>query len=134
MTLYDQLGGETALRPIMADFYDRLFADLMIGFFFKGQDKARLVQREVELTARLLGADVAYAGRPMRAAHARHPIMKGQFKRRHRILEETLAAHAVPEAVRAAWLKHSLDMEAAILGPAMDNDHCDHEAARRRVP
>lgn len=133
-SLYEMAGGEAGLRAVIADFYDRLFDDLMIGFFFKGQDKGRLIDREVELTARLLGGDVAYRGRPLRAAHARHPIMKGHFMRRHRILEETLADHDVPAPVRDAWLRHSLDLQAAILGEARHDPHCDHEAARRRVP
>jgi hemoglobin len=123
-TLYERAGGEAALRPVLQDFYDRVFADLMIGYLFKGQDKARLVQRELEFTARLLGADVPYAGRPMREAHAPHPILPGHFRRRNKILEETLEAHGVPDEVREVWMRHSRGLEAAIVSPPRRGEEC----------
>ena len=72
MTAFDELGPER-LRAILTDFYDRVFADPMIGFFFLGKDKARLIELEWQLTARILGAEVAYQGRGMGAAHRSHP-------------------------------------------------------------
>lgn len=127
-TFYEQLGGEAPLRAIVADFYDRVFDDVMIGFFFRNQDKARLVEREFEFAARALGAaDVEYRGRTMRAAHAKHPIMRGQFDRRAKILEDTLRDHDVPEAVRLAWMGHTRALARAILGPAARSPHCDHD-------
>lgn len=127
-TLFDQLGGD-ALRAVLEDFYDRVFADVMIGYLFRGQEKARLIGLEWQLTARILGAPVAYEGRGMRAAHARHPIMRGHFMRRNKILEETLADHAVPAPVQAAWLAHARAAERAILGPRGAAD-CNPDPSR----
>jgi len=100
-------GGEAKLRPLLEDFYERLFGDVMIGFFFKGKDKARLVEKELEFALRLLGAGTAYTGRPIDEAHAAHRIFGGQFARRTQILRETMADHGLPEAVRTAWLAHT---------------------------
>jgi len=106
--LFDRIG-EAKLRAVLADFYDRVFADVMIGFMFAGKDRAHLVEREYELTAKLLGApNITYRGMPMRTAHAKHTIFGGQFERRLQILKETLAAHAVPPDVQRVWLEHTL--------------------------
>jgi hemoglobin len=107
--------GEAKLRAVLADFYDRVFADVMIGFMFAGKDRAHLVEREYELTAKLLGAPgVVYRGMPMRTAHARHTIFGGQFERRLQILTETLADHDVDPEVRRVWLEHTLALRPQI--------------------
>lgn len=113
-SLFDQIGGD-ALRAVLADFYDRLFRDVMIGFMFQGKDKQQLVQREWEFTAGFLGApNTSYSGRPMRTAHAQHRIFGGHFERRLQILRETMADHQVPAAVRDAWIAHTQALRAQI--------------------
>ena len=107
MELHELAGGEAKLRPLLEDFYDRVFDDVMIGFFFKGKDKQRLVQKELEFALQLLGADVEYTGMTIPDAHASHPIMGGQFNRRTQILREVLADHDVPQAVRDHWIAHT---------------------------
>lgn len=104
--LIDKLGRDR-LRAVIADFYDRVFRDVMIGFMFQGKDKRHLIEREWELVAALLGDDVKYTGRPMPAAHAAHTIFGGHFERRLQLLRETMADHAVDPEVRDAWLAHS---------------------------
>ena len=126
--LYQLAGGEDAIRSVVADFYDRVFADIMIGFLFAGQDKARLVARETELALQQLGhPDSVYTGRDLRAAHARHPIMGGHFDRRAQILKETIEAHDLPEAVGRSWLEHTQALRSQITGDAQGT--CDDEAA-----
>ena len=129
-TLFDRIGGER-LRAVIEDFYDRVFADVMIGFMFAGKDRARLVDKEWELAARMLGADLRYSGRSMPEAHARVPITGGHFDRRTQILRETLAAHDVPEDVRDAWLGHVESLRAQLT--ADRGSECDHDAAAART-
>ena len=111
----EALGGLPALQAILTDFYDRVFDDLMIGFLFKGRDRARLIELEVQFTARALGAPVVYEGRGMRAAHAHVPILAGHFQRRLQLLTETLDAHGVPSEVKSAWLGHARALERAVV-------------------
>ncbi|MEO8706887.1 MAG: group 1 truncated hemoglobin [Kofleriaceae bacterium] len=112
--LFDQIGGD-ALRGVVADFYDRIFRDVMIGFMFQGKDKQLLIQREWELVAALLGAPgVTYTGRPRRTAHAGHTIFGGHFERRLQILRETLADHHVAPAVQQAWFDHTQALRSQI--------------------
>jgi hemoglobin len=112
-SLYEQIGAD-ALREVIRDFYARVFADVMIGYLFIGKDRQRLIDKEFEFTANFLGADVRYTGKPMRAAHARTPIMGGHFDRRLQILKETLADHDVPAAVRETWIRHTLALRAQV--------------------
>jgi hemoglobin len=113
MKLFDKIG-DAKLRAVIEDFYSRVFGDVMIGFLFEGKDRQRLIDKEYEFTAHLLGADVKYTGRPMRVAHAQSPIFGGHFERRLQILRETLRDHAVDADVAKAWIDHSLALRAQI--------------------
>jgi hemoglobin len=112
-TLFDRIG-EAELRSVITDFYSRVFGDVMIGFLFEGKDRQRLIDREYEFTAQLLGADVKYTGRPMRTAHGHLPIFGGHFERRLQILRETMRDHAIDSEVQRAWLDHSLALRGQI--------------------
>jgi hemoglobin len=127
--VFDKIGAER-LRAVIEDFYARIFDDVMIGFLFAGKDRARLIDKEYELTARLLGAEVAYTGKPMREAHARSPILGGHFERRLEILRQTIAAHDVDPEVRDAWIEHTLALRAQIT-PDKGSECKDSEAAGR---
>jgi hemoglobin len=128
---FDQLGGELELKKIIDTFIDRVFADRMIGFFFRKADKDRIKQMEYQLAARFLGAGIEYQGRPLAQAHARHPIMGGHFARRKQILKETLELYEVAENIKEAWLKHTEDLRPLITGQA--GSGCDPIDARRRA-
>ncbi len=119
------------MRRIIGDFMDRVFADRMIGFFFRNADKDRIKELEYQLAAAFLGAEVKYHGRPLAQAHARHPIMGGHFARRKQILKETLDAHDVPEFIKTAWLQHTENLRALIT--SQTGSDCDPVAVRRKL-
>lgn len=126
-TLFDELGGEPALRRIIDRFVDRMFDDVMIGFFFARASRQRIKEKEYEHAAEHLGGGVIYTGRPIQEAHAKHPIMGGQFMRRLKLLDDTLREHGAPERVRQHWLAH-----AESLRPLVTRDsggRCDPAAA-----
>jgi len=115
-TLFDQLGGEPALRSIIDDFVGRVFGDMMIGFFFRSSDPRRIAELEYQHAAEHLGGPVVYRGKPLRQAHASHHIMGGQFNRRRELLRRTLSDHHAPEHVIAAWLAHNDSLRDQITG------------------
>ncbi len=129
-TLFEQVGGETKLRAFIDVVIDRVFADRMIGFFFRAADRARIKEMEYQLTAEFLGAPVRYAGRPLDLAHAKHPIMGGQFARRMKILKDTLEEFRVPAAARDAWIEHNERLR-ALITPNRGSD-CDPDEARKK--
>ena len=116
-TLVTELpGGEAQLQAVIEDFYDALFEDVMVGFFFLPHDKATLVRHQMSYVRATLGKpDAAYTGRPMRRAHEHLPILGAHFDRRHQILAQTLVAHQVPEHVRLAWLEFDLKLRPLIV-------------------
>jgi len=127
---FEEIGAER-LREVIDVFVDRIFDDLMIGFFFRNADRGRIKELEFQFTARALGADIEYEGRPLEQAHASHPIMGGQFARRLQILKETLDEHNVPQAVREAWLDHTESLRSLITRDR--GDDCDPAEARRKA-
>jgi truncated hemoglobin YjbI len=113
-TLFEQLGGEPVLRSIVGRFVDRIFADPMIGFFFRKASRDRVKEKEYELAAQHLGAAVEYTGRPIQQVHAVHPIMGGQFARRLEILRQTLVEAGAPEAVIRHWIAHTENLRSMV--------------------
>jgi truncated hemoglobin YjbI len=122
-SLFEALGGEAVLRPLIARFVDRMFDDIMIGYLFRTADRERVKAKEYEFAARHLGAPVPYTGRPLPEAHRAHRITGGQFMRRLQILKETLAAFQVPVAVSEHFVEHTLSLQAQITNNALDQ--CD---------
>ncbi len=130
-TLFQELGGEPALRKIIDRFVDRIFDDVMIGFFFRNASRERIKDKEYEFAARHLGAGIAYTGKPIREAHAPHPIMGGQFMRRLKILDDTLREMGVPEPVRQHWIQHTESLRPLVTRDS--GGRCDPTAAAERV-
>jgi hemoglobin len=128
-SLFEALGGEAGLRPIIDRFVDRIFDDTMIGYLFRAADRQRVKDKEFEFAARHFGAPVAYTGRPLGEAHRAHRITGGQFMRRLQILKETMTEFQVPPKAREHWVEHTLGLRAQITDNALDE--CDPSHANR---
>lgn len=103
--LIDALGGPEALDALIRDFYERVFSDAMIGFFFLPHDIEHLVDHQrAYICARLGRTRTRYHGKTMRQAHDALPILGPHFDRRHVLLRQTLEDHQAPAHVRDAWL------------------------------
>jgi len=113
-TLYDELGGEPALRRVVDRFVDRMFDDMMIGYLFRAARRERVKDKEFEHAAEHLGAGITYTGKPLDSAHRPHAIRGGQFMRRLKILETTLDELGAPERVKAHWLARTLELRPLI--------------------
>jgi hemoglobin len=113
-SLYEELGGEPALRRIVDRFVDRMMDDMMIGYLFRSVRRERLKDKEFEHAAEHLGAGIVYTGKPLDVAHRPHAIRGGQFMRRLTILENTLDELEVPPRVKAHWIAHTLELRPLI--------------------
>lgn len=111
MTPFERAGGEAVLRPAIDAFVARMFADPIIGFFFAGRDEARIRAHEYEHTARVLGAPVAYTGRPIPALHRPLRINNGQFRRRAALLRQELERAGVSPDISALVLEAQQRMQ-----------------------
>lgn len=131
VALWERAGGAAGIRAVLVDFYDRVFADVMIGYLFRDADKARLVEKECELTLAALGADVVYGGRPIDAVHRPLPIMGGHFMRRRKLLADAIERAGLPADVRDAWLAHT-DRLRPLVTPDRSGE-CDAPSAAARA-
>ena len=102
------------LRKVIDAFVEKVVGDPMIGFFFQSISVDVLKKREFELAASWMGHPVKYTGRPLKAAHAQHPINGGHFDRRRTILKETLERFGVDESLKDAWLTHTDALRAQV--------------------
>jgi hemoglobin len=103
--LYRNAGGEAGLTAILRDFYRRMAADVMIGFFFAGHDLDHIADQQRAFLMRAMGATPSYSGLPPAQAHGKlPPILAGHFDRRLRLLEETLRAHGMTEEDMRTWV------------------------------
>jgi len=120
MSDYDVIGGNSALEVILSAFIDRVFSDPIIGFFFAGKDRDRILRHEIEFAARHLGGPSAYTGRAIGELHRPLRINRGQFRRRMAILRTVLGQHGLPADVIDRWIAS----ESALIGMITDGSDC----------
>ncbi len=120
MTDYETIGGNPALERIVAAFVDRVFADPIIGFFFVGKDRDRILRHEIAFAARHLGGPSEYTGRPIGEVHRPLRINRGQFRRRMAILRTVLGQQGVPPEIIERWVAS----ESALIAIITDASDC----------
>jgi truncated hemoglobin YjbI len=114
MSLFEELGGEAGVGPIVDRFVDRCFEDRIIGYLFEGKDREAVKRHERAHTALLLGAEVRYEGRPVVALHRPMRIHAGHFRRRLALLRQEILRGGLSEAQAEAWLAPQRALEAAM--------------------
>ena len=119
-TLYEEIGGEAAVRAIVQSLYDKLFADPMVGFLFEGKDKQHIVDEQLVFTCSFLGGPQHYAGKSLPVAHAQLPLLPGHFDRRHRLLSLTLDEQKVPPDVKRVWLGIDENLRSSVLAAGQE--------------
>jgi hemoglobin len=83
-SLYDRLGGKTAITAVVDEFVSRVAADDRINHYFKGtaSDPARLASfkgKLVDQICQATGGPCQYTGKDMKAAHAGMGISDADF-------------------------------------------------------
>jgi hemoglobin len=100
-TIYEVIGGDTALKTVVDGLYERVLADPELAGFFAGTNMTRLKGRQVEFFAAALGGPLPYAGASMRDAHRGRGIGQRHFDLVAGHLVASLAAAGVPDATVA---------------------------------
>ncbi len=75
-SLYEQLGGETAIDAAVDRFYVKVLADERIKHFFEGVDMQKQARMQKGFLMFAFGGPNNYTGRGMEAAH-RHLVAAG---------------------------------------------------------
>lgn len=122
-TLFEQIG-ETNIRKVIEDFYDKAFLDPLISHFFFSKDKMRLIEMQIVFSAILLGSKThQYEGKPMQKAHSGLPFKNVHFDRRQVLMAESLKKMKVPESLANQWLELEERFRPLIV---KDSGNCNH--------
>ena len=95
--IYDSIGGASAVRAAVDDFYDRVLADARLAPFFTSTDLNRLKAHQRAFIAAAIGGPEVFGGRDMASAHAGLGIGEGDFDAVVGHLVGTLTGLGVPE-------------------------------------
>jgi len=102
-SIYDRLGGEGAVDAAVDIFYRKVLADDRISNFFDDVDMDRQRAKQKAFLTFVFGGPNAYAGKDMRAAHARMKLTELHFNAVMENLGATLAELGVaPELIGEA--------------------------------
>ncbi|MBE9176217.1 group 1 truncated hemoglobin [Synechocystis salina LEGE 06155] len=104
-TLFDKLGGESAIDLAVDKFYERVLADDRIKHFFANTDMAKQRRHQKHFLTYAFGGTDRYDGRFMRAAHKQLVEEQGLSSEHFDAVAEnlmvTLAGMGVSEELRA---------------------------------
>jgi len=94
-SLYDRIGGGSAIEAITRALYDRVFKDVELKPFFEhtSMDKQRAMQNE--FLSQALGGPTVYTGKPLAYAHQRLGITTQHFAKFVQHFLETLREFGV---------------------------------------
>ena len=96
-TIYDEIGGASAVDAVVDAFYQRLLADPDLLSYFEGRDMTRLKAHQRALvTVALGGTSEEYHGRMMHPAHAGLAITHEAFDKVLDHLAAVLSDAGVP--------------------------------------
>lgn len=96
-SLYERLGGKSALQAVVDDLITRIAADERINEFFQDSDIPELKVQLVDQLCELSGGPCVYEGRDMVAAHAGMGITQADFDAMVEDLVLTLNTFEIPE-------------------------------------
>ncbi len=94
-TLYQQLGGQTALVTLMDDFMTRLLADKRMGPFFKDADHNHVKTQLVAQFCEVSGGPCRLKGPDMKKAHSGFDVTKGDFNALVEVLQQSMDAQGI---------------------------------------
>jgi truncated hemoglobin YjbI len=105
--LWTALGEGELLRPILQDFYARVYADPQLAPFFAGVTQQRLVEKQYSFLHQILtGSPVFFGSRP-RNGHHWMVISDALFDYREQIMLDCLKTHGLAEK----WINRLLQVE-----------------------
>jgi len=95
MSLYEKIGGQTAIAQVVDEFYARILADPTVNHFFANTDMEQQRQHQTAFISYALGG-AEYTGRSMELAHAGLNLQPAHFAAIATHLGDALAAKGVP--------------------------------------
>jgi len=79
-TLYEKLGGETAINAVVDRFYDIMVTDSRVNHFYQNVNLTKLRCRQKQFITLVTGGPSNYEGTDMKTSHCKLNISKEDFK------------------------------------------------------
>jgi hemoglobin len=111
-SLYERLGGETAVEAAVVRFYDKVLADGSLAPFFDGMDMGKIIQKQIAFMTMAFGGPSQYTGKDLRTAHAR--LVQNGLGNAH---FDAVAGHLVDTLVELGVEKPVIDEVVAVVAP-----------------
>lgn len=78
-SLYEKIGGESSIKAVVEEFYQRLIGDAQLAPVFSGVDMKNLKRHQALFISQALGGPKHYSGRSMFDAHKHLSVTDEQF-------------------------------------------------------
>ncbi|WP_089154061.1 group I truncated hemoglobin [Micromonospora sp. NBS 11-29] len=101
MTVFERVGGASAVRAVVELFYERVLADAEVAGYFTGVDMAAQRRHLASMLTVVLGGPDGYTGRGLSEAHQRLGVTDGHYARVGEHLTAALAQVGAPAEVVA---------------------------------
>lgn len=115
-SLYDRLGGQSAIVAVIDDFVANVAADKRINARFAKTDIPHLKQMLVDQVCQATGGPCTYTGKSMRDAHKGMKITEADFNALVEDLTKSLDKHSVAEKEKTELLTALGGMKGDIVG------------------
>ena len=89
-TVFDKLGGFTAVSRIVMDFYDQVLDSETIGDFFEHTDMAMQIDHQTKFISSLLGGPASYTDEQLKKIHVHLQITDAHFDEILELLDRAL--------------------------------------------
>lgn len=90
VTLFERVGGFSAVRKVVTEFYDRVLESKTVGHHFENINVSRLIDHQTKFIATLMGGPAHYSDEMLHRAHMHLSISRSEFFEIVELLEETL--------------------------------------------
>ena len=114
-TLFEQIGGESAVEAVVDLFYDRVLADALLVGYFGGVEMDRLKRHQQLFIGQALGAKRPFPGRTMKRAHEGLAVTGAAFDRVVKHLAASLADAGLDEKTIESIAELLLPLKADIV-------------------
>ena len=94
-TLFEKLGGASAIDSVVDKFYDYMMEDPVVNYFFKETDMNKQRLRQKQFITMISGGPHNYEGADMKTAHQKFKIGQKEFDTTWKHLETSLKDHSV---------------------------------------
>jgi len=96
-SLFERLGGETAVRKIVEGMYQKIFSDPDTAEFFRKTDKAHQTNKMVAFFVYTLGGADDWEGKSMKEVHQGRGLTPLQFERMIEHVRSTMIENSIIE-------------------------------------